>query len=101
MTRLEKLIDCGLRAIHNNRHLLVRTKEPNLLGLEITINQTADIMYKLTYYKSLYTEDLKLKTDNEFEIIDFMEYDIETNQIYYNEGDVNEDYIVGEENNEK
>ena len=101
MSKIERLIDCGLRALQSDRHLLVRVRAPKAKALEIIINPPVDILRKLNYYKNAYTEDLKLKANTEVEIVDFMEYDIDTHQVYYNEGDVNEEYIIGEDNNDK
>lgn len=101
MTKKDKLKNCALRAIDANRCLLIRVKAPNIKALEIIINQTVDIEEKIKYYDKVYNKDLKLKTNKEIEIVDFMEYDIETHQIYYIEGDVNEEYLTGDNEDEK
>lgn len=93
MSRINKLMNCGLRALTNERYLLIRIKTPYTAGLELIMNPPVNILDKIEYYKNNYTEDLKLKSNQDIEIVDFMEYDIETHQIYYLEGDVNEKYI--------
>ena len=101
MTKKDKLKNCALRALDANRCLLVRIKKPGTQAFEIVINQPIDIEEKIKYYDKAYSKDLKLKTNKEVEIIDFMEYDIETHQIYYIQGDVNEEYLAGEKENDK
>jgi hypothetical protein len=60
-----------LEEIFNTTYIYVgvAVKLPNLEQPEIIINPIENYAEKLKYYKNAYTDDLKLKANNEIEIV--------------------------------